>query len=135
MSVALAAAAGVLFALGLALADMTSPARVRAFLDVGGSWDGTLAFVMAGAIAVYAPVARLVRRRGRPWRAAQFHWPEHEAIDARLVAGAALFGVGWGLSGYCPGPALVALGTGGTGVLVFVATLIAGIAITRACTR
>lgn len=110
-TVVVAAAAGVVFALGLVLADMTSPARVLAFLDLA-RWDPTLAFVMAGAIAVYAPVARLVRARPAPLLGARFHWPAPAAIDRRLLAGAALFGVGWGLAGYCPGPALVAAGTG-----------------------
>jgi uncharacterized membrane protein YedE/YeeE len=128
---ALAAIAGAVFAIGLAVGGMTVPAKVTGFLDVGGAWDPTLAFVMAGAIAVYAPIARIVQRRRRPLVAERFHWPTLRAIDARLVAGAAIFGIGWGLSGYCPGPALTSIGSGATGVLVFVAAMIAGIAITR----
>lgn len=128
---ALAALAGVLFALGLALADMTSPARVIAFLDIGGAWDPTLAFVMAGAIGVYAAAVANTRRRAAPWLGGRFHAPSASAIDRRLLGGAAVFGVGWGLSGYCPGPALVAAGTGAAPTLVFVASMIAGIALAR----
>ena len=132
---AVAVSCGAVFALGLVLADMTSPARVLAFLDLGGRWDGTLGFVMAGAIAVYASCARLIRRRRAPIFADRFHDAAATALDLRLIAGAAVFGVGWGLSGYCPGPALVAAGTGAADTLVFVAALIAGIAVTRLFTR
>jgi uncharacterized protein len=130
-----AAIAGVLFAIGLVIADMTSPGRIIAFLDVGGAWDPTLAFVMAGAIAVYTPVALLARRRTRPLLAREFHWPAKTAIEPRLVIGAMIFGVGWGLVGYCPGPALVAAGTGRVETLVFIGTLIAGIVIARLLAR
>jgi len=103
---------GVVFAAGLALAGMTSPAKVIGFLDVGGAWDPSLALVMLGAIGVYLPVHRLVRRRARPLLAPQFYLPPEQPIDGRLLAGAAVFGVGWGLSGYCPGPALASLAHG-----------------------
>jgi len=126
----LAAAAGALFALGLVIGGMTIPAKVTGFLDVGGAWDPQLAFVMAAAIAVYAPALRWIRGR-RPLAAAGFHWPTARAIDARLVGGAALFGIGWGLAGYCPGPALASLAGGGVPVLIFVAALILGIALAR----
>ena len=113
--------AGIAFAVGLVISDMTSPSRVIGFLDVTGAWDPTLAFVMLGAIAVYAPFARL-----RPL----VHKPAESMIDARLVVGAAIFGVGWGLSGYCPGPALVAVGAAlETGL--FVLAMIAGIVIAK----
>lgn len=130
-SFGLAALAGALFAVGLAVGGMTAPSKVTAFLDVGGAWDPTLAFVMAAAIAVYAPVARLVRGRSRPVLDERFHWPTLHAIDARLIGGAALFGVGWGLSGYCPGPAVVALGSGAASAAVFVAALLGGVALVR----
>jgi uncharacterized membrane protein YedE/YeeE len=132
---ALAVLAGALFALGLALGGMTIPARVTGFLAVGGTWDPSLAFVMIGAIAVYAPLLRLIRRRGAPLLAERFHWPAATAIDARLIAGAAIFGVGWGLSGYCPGPALASLAAGGAPVAVFVAAMLAGIALGRRLAR
>lgn len=134
MRLAVAAIAGALFALGLVISGMTTPAKVTAFLDVGGSWDGSLAFVMAAAIAVYAPVAWLAKQRRHPMFDTKFHWPAPRAIDARLVGGAAIFGVGWGLSGYCPGPAIVSLGGGSLAVVVFVASVLAGIAVTRVTT-
>ncbi|MEO7096448.1 MAG: DUF6691 family protein [Polyangiales bacterium] len=126
-----AAIAGAVFAIGLVISGMTDPGRVTAFLDVTGHWDPTLAFVMAGAIAVHAPLARLVRQRATPIFAPTFHLPKRTAVEPRLVIGAALFGVGWGLSGYCPGPALISLGTAASPVLVFVAAMIGGIAIAR----
>ena len=119
----IAALAGIVFAIGLVVSGMTSPSRVIGFLDVSGDWDMTLAFVMAAAIGVYAPIAHVARHRLR-------HPPKQAPIDARLVGGAAIFGVGWGLSGYCPGPALVSVGASiETGV--FVLAMIAGIAIAR----
>lgn len=128
----LAAIAGAVFAVGLTVGGMTIPAKVIGFLDVGGAWDPQLAFVMAGAIAVYASLLRIIRRRAAPLLVDRFHWPTARAIDARLVGGAAIFGVGWGLSGYCPGPALTSLAGGGTSALVFVIAMIGGIAVARA---
>lgn len=133
--VLVAALAGVLFALGLALSGMTDPARVTGFLDVGGAWDPTLAFVMAGAILAHAPLVRMIRRRSAPLFDKGFHWPRPSRTDAALVAGAAVFGVGWGLSGYCPGPALVSLGAGARGVVVFVAAMLVAMAATHAVLR
>lgn len=127
----IALASGVLFAFGLVVSGMTSPAKVTAFLDVTGAWNPALVFVMAGAIAVYTPIVRLVRGRRAPIFGDRFHWPTASGIDARLVVGSALFGVGWGLSGYCPGPALVSLGGGSRDVLVFVGAMLVGIAGTR----
>jgi uncharacterized membrane protein YedE/YeeE len=132
---ALAVLAGALFALGLALGGMTIPARVTGFLAIGGAWDPGLAFVMIGAIAVHAPLLWLIRWRRAPLLAERFHWPTATAIDARLVAGSAIFGVGWGLSGYCPGPALVSLAAGGAPVAVFVAAMLAGVALGRRLAR
>lgn len=125
---------GALFAIGLALSGMTDPAKVVAFLDVTGRWarwDPTLAFVMAGAIAMHAPFVRLARARATPIAAPVFHAPAATRIDPAVVLGSALFGIGWGLSGYCPGPALVSLGRGSPGLFVFVGAMIAGIAGTR----
>ena len=134
-TLALAMLAGALFALGLALGGMTIPARVTGFLTIGGTWDPGLAFVMIGAIAVYAPLLRLIRRCSAPLLAERFHWPTATAIDTRLVVGSAIFGVGWGLSGYCPGPALVSLAAGGAPVAVFVAAMLAGCALGRRLAR
>lgn len=128
----LAAIAGALFAVGLVVSGMTVPAKVVGFLDVGGAWDPQLAFVMAAAIAVYAPLLRIIRRRSSPLVADGFYWPAAHEIDARLVGGAAIFGVGWGLSGYCPGPALASLAGAGASAVVFVVAMIGGIAVARA---
>jgi uncharacterized membrane protein YedE/YeeE len=105
-----AAGAGALFALGLTVSGMTLPARVLGFLDVTGQWDPALALVMAGALAVYAPLYRLITRRQHPWLAAGFDIPGARQLDRRLLLGAAVFGVGWGVAGMCPGPAIVTLG-------------------------
>jgi uncharacterized membrane protein YedE/YeeE len=130
-SILVAVLAGVLFGLGLVISGMTTPARVTGFLDVTGAWDPTLAFVMMAAIGVHAPFVRLARRRTAPLFASAFSWPTLRAIDGKLVAGAAIFGVGWGLSGYCPGPAIVSLPGGGGPVLAFVGAMVAGMIATR----
>ena len=122
-------AAGVLFAAGLAIGGMTDPAKVTAFLDVAGKWDPSLAFVMVGALAVYAPLQRLIRRRPKPLLGGAFSPLAKTRVDAPLLLGSAMFGAGWGLSGYCPGPALTSIGTGGRELLVFVAAMLAGIAV------
>jgi len=109
---------GGLFGLGLVVSDMVNPARVLGFLDVFGNWDPSLAFVMLGAIAAHAPFIFGLRRRGKPLLATQFSRPPRAPVDSRLVLGAALFGVGWGIAGYCPGPALVAsTRSGSAGIL------------------
>jgi hypothetical protein len=125
-----AALAGALFAIGLTLSGMTEPGKVLAFLDVTGSWDPSLALVMAGAIAVYAPFYRVVMRTAVPLYAREFVVASDTRLDARLVVGAALFGAGWGLAGYCPGPALAALGAvphgAGMQPVIFVVCMVAG---------
>jgi uncharacterized membrane protein YedE/YeeE len=129
-------AAGVVFAVGLTLSGMTRPDKIRGFLDVaGGHWDPSLAFVMAGALAVYFVADRWLRRQRGPWLGGQFPPPPPRAIDARLVGGAALFGVGWGVSGFCPGPALVDLGAGAPAAWWFVPGLVAGMLLYDRLTR
>jgi uncharacterized protein len=123
---ALALLSGLTFAAGLAVAGMTQPAKVLAFLDVLGSWDPSLSLVMLGAIAVYMPLYRWAMRLGVPLLARSFSLPTRRDIDPGLVTGAALFGVGWGLSGYCPGPAVASLGFASGAVIVFVVAMIAG---------
>ncbi len=123
---------GLVFGTGIALSGMIDPAKVLNFFDVAGTWDPSLAFVMAGALAVAAPGYRLVFRRERPLLDERFHLPKASAIDARLVGGAAVFGIGWGIAGFCPGGALPALGTGRAEAVVFVLALTAGILATRA---
>ena len=117
---------GLLFAVGLAIGGMTDPLKVISFLDVAGRWDPSLAFVMGGAIAVYAPLFGLTRRREAPLFDEMFHLPTRRDIDPRLVTGAALFGVGWGLGGFCPGPALVSLMSFDVTAPVFVVSMLAG---------
>jgi uncharacterized membrane protein YedE/YeeE len=117
---------GVLFALGLGVAGMTQPAKIIAFLDITGDWDPSLAFVMAGAVAVNFVLYRASMRRARPVFGEKFVIPSHRDINARLIAGAGLFGIGWGLSGYCPGPAWVSSVTGRSSVLAFVIAMLAG---------
>lgn len=121
--------AGAVFGVGLALSQMINPAKVIAFLDVSGAWDPTLASVMLGALAVTALAFRVVLKRSRPWFAERFALPTKRDIDSRLIAGGVLFGMGWGLSGLCPGPALAALVTAQADVFVFVAAMIAGSAL------
>jgi hypothetical protein len=118
--------AGLLFGLGLAVSGMTQPGKVIAFLDVAGAFDPSLAFVMAGAIAVHALAHRLITRRRAPLFDRTFHLPRRTDVDRRLLVGAALFGVGWGLGGFCPGPALVSLATLRSDVIVFVLAMTTG---------
>jgi uncharacterized membrane protein YedE/YeeE len=125
---------GLLFALGLGLSGMADAAKVLGFLDVTGDWDPALALVMVGAVTTYAIAFQLLRRRRRPLWAQSFDVPANRAIDRRLLAGAALFGIGWGMSGLCPGPALVNLASGATGILAFVAAMAAGSALYRITT-
>ncbi len=127
-SLLVALASGLLFGLGLTVSSMIDPAKVLNFLDVAGSWDPSLAFVMAAAIPVATVGFALARRRGTPLVGGAFHGPRATAIDRRLVTGAILFGVGWGLAGYCPGPALATLGFGASGTWLFVIAMLAGMA-------
>jgi uncharacterized membrane protein YedE/YeeE len=124
-----ALASGLVFGLGLAVSGMMNPAKVIGFLDVAGDWDPTLAFVMVGALLVAVPAYRLIPKRGRPVLEEDFSLPKKKDIDASLIWGSALFGVGWGLVGFCPGPAVAALGTGLAPVFAFVAAMLAGMAI------
>jgi uncharacterized membrane protein YedE/YeeE len=117
---------GTLFGVGLAVSGMINPAKVLGFLDLIGDWDPTLAFVMGGAMAVMAPAWLIVRILRKPLAAEAFEIPTRRDIDVRLVGGAAVFGVGWGLVGLCPGPAIAALSIGGSPVLIFVAAMLAG---------
>ncbi len=118
--------AGALFGLGLSVSQMVNPAKVLNFLDVAGQWDPTLAFVMGGAVLVTVPAFRWVLRRANPLLDAHFHLPTRQDIDIRLVAGAALFGVGWGVGGLCPGPAVVALLSALPSVFAFVLAMLLG---------
>ena len=117
---------GVLFALGLGIAGMTQPTKIIAFLDIFGDWDPSLILVMAGAVAINLVLYRFTLRREKPILEDLFTTPSKRPINARLAIGAGLFGIGWGLSGYCPGPALVSTVTGWGSVLTFVAAMLLG---------
>ena len=125
----LALLSGVIFGLGLIVAGMANPAKVLAFLDVTGTWDPSLALVMAGAIAVAAPAFLWARRRERSLLGETLQIPAAGRLDRRLLAGSALFGIGWGIAGICPGPAVALLLTGHWQVLLFVAAMLAGMAL------
>jgi uncharacterized membrane protein YedE/YeeE len=121
--------AGLLFGLGLILSGMTNPAKVLGFLDLAGRWDPSLAFVMGGAVLVGMVAFRLARGRSAALLGGAMHVPTARAIDRRLVLGSLTFGVGWGLAGYCPGPALASLLGGGHKPLLFVLAMLAGMGV------
>lgn len=128
-------ASGTLFGAGLALGGMTDPARVRGFLDLFGAWDPTLAFVMGGAVLVMAIAWRVQPRMARPLFADTFALPDRSDLTARLIGGSALFGVGWGIAGLCPGPAIAALVIEPVSAGVFAAAMLAGMALVRLTER
>lgn len=125
-------ALGLLFGIGLVVSGMSDPAKVLNFLDLAGSFDPSLAFVMGGAVLVAFLGFRLALRRPHPLMAPHFQMPSRRDIDSRLIIGPALFGIGWGLGGFCPGPAFTALGLGASGTLVFVPAMLAGMWAARA---
>ena len=129
MNFLIALVSGLLFGLGLIAGGMTNPAKVKGFLDLFGAWDPSLAFVMAGAIAVGSIAFALARRRTRAWSGAAMPAPVKPSIDGRLIAGGLIFGAGWGLAGFCPGPALVALGSGAGAAWWFVPAMLIGMAL------
>ena len=122
----IALVSGLVFGLGLIASGMTDPGKVKGFLDLAGAWDPSLGFVMAGAIAVGLGAFALARRRPQAWSGAPIALPVSTAIDARLLGGGVLFGIGWGIAGFCPGPALVALASGSGAALLFVVAMLAG---------
>ena len=120
---------GLLFGLGLILAGMTDPSKVLGFLDLAGLWDPSLAFVMGGAILVSLGAFTLAKKRTTSFLGGAMQMPTSRDIDKRLVTGSLLFGAGWGLAGFCPGPALVSVGTGNPKAVVFVLAMLAGMAL------
>jgi uncharacterized protein len=124
--IAAAFAVGIIFALGLTVSEMINPARVIGFLDVAGRWDPTLLLVMAGALAVTVPIFPLILRRSKPFLAAQFSLPTKTRVDGPLILGAVIFGAGWGLAGFCPGPAIASLASGSPGIILFVVAMLVG---------
>lgn len=126
---------GLLFGLGLILSEMVNPARVQGFLDWFGNWDPTLAFVMAGALTVTTPAMFILKKRRQPLFAEKFEWPTRKDIDSKLVLGSAMFGIGWGITGFCPGPALVGSSSLQQGVFLFLACMLIGMALHSFVTR
>lgn len=122
---------GILFGIGLSICGLINPAKVLAFLDIAGDWDPSLAVTMAAAVATTAIGYRLVLKRRAPLFAEGFKLPTASAIDRQLIAGAAIFGLGWGLVGFCPGPAIASLSFGYEPVFIFVAAMLAGMAVAR----
>ena len=120
-------AAGLIFGLGLAISGMLDPARVRGFLDIFGAWDPSLAFVLGGAVTVSTIGYIFKRRMNGPALAASFHLPASTRIDPPLVIGAGLFGIGWGISGLCPGPAVASLALGIPATMIFAAAMLVGV--------
>ncbi|MFY1708495.1 DUF6691 family protein [Tritonibacter scottomollicae] len=131
MKVIFAGLTGLVFGIGIAVSGMMNPAKVLNFFDVAGRWDASLAFVMGGALIVTALGYRLVWRRSKPVFDDQFQIPGSTRIDRKLLGGSALFGIGWGIAGFCPGAALPALGTGRWEVVLFVAAVIVGLVLRR----
>lgn len=121
---------GLIFGTGIIISGMGNPAKVVNFFDIAGTWDPSLMFVMGGALAVTALGYHFILKRPHPMLSKQFYLPTRADIDTRLISGSALFGVGWGIAGFCPGGALPVVGVGGTGVLIFVAAMIGGILLT-----
>jgi uncharacterized protein len=119
-------AAGLVFGIGLIVSGMSNPAKVLGFLDLAGNWDPSLAFVMAGAIAVGAVAFAFARRRATAFLGGEMRLPSSRDIDRRLIGGSLVFGIGWGIAGFCPGPAVVAVGIGEWKALVFTAAMIVG---------
>jgi uncharacterized membrane protein YedE/YeeE len=126
-NIAIIVASGILFGLGLSVSEMVNPTRVLGFLNVLGPWDPTLAFVMAGALTVAVPGFQYAKLMHKPYLAVSFSVPTKKDLDNKLITGAVVFGVGWGLAGICPGPSLVALNTLQVNVVVFVLAMLAGI--------
>lgn len=137
MNILFALICGLIFGLGLIISGMANPAKVQNFLDVFGIWDPSLAFVMGGAIMVTAPGYWLVRKRNEPFFASNFQIPTRKDFDKKLIIGSSIFGIGWGLGGFCPGPALTAMPYGLLGdyalldTLIFVVAMLVGIALVK----
>ncbi len=131
MKILVAGAAGLVFGIGLTVSQMIDPAKVLGFLDIAGDWDPSLAFVMGGGIAAWGLAYLAARRMGRPVLAGKFGIPTRQDLDPRLIGGSAMFGIGWGLAGFCPGPAISVLALGRWEPMIFVAAMLAGMFLFR----
>lgn len=131
MGIFVQALAGLIFGIGLVVSGMANPEKVQNFLDFAGTWDPSLAFVMGGAVVIAFIGYRLAFRRGAPLLDSEFHVPAKTFIDGRLLAGSAVFGIGWGLAGFCPGPALTSLLLAAKGTLIFVPAMIVGLGLAK----
>ena len=129
MSSVFALLSGLVFGIGLIASGMTDPAKIKGFLDLFGAWDPSLALVMGGAIAVGAVAVALARHRTTSWTGGRIEIPTSTVIDRRLLLGGVLFGTGWGIAGYCPGPAIVSASAGSTAALGFIAAMLIGMMI------
>ncbi len=135
MKLIFAGLTGLVFGTGIALSGMMNPAKVLNFFDIAGTWDPSLAFVMGGALIVTAIGYRLVWRRAQPLFGGAFQLPNNRQIDRKLVGGSALFGIGWGIAGFCPGAAIPALGTGRWEVFLFIGAVVVGFILRRGLAR
>ena len=126
MTLIVALLVGILFGVGLSLSGMTDPQKVLGFLDLAGAWQPTLAFVMGGALMVTLPTFALIRFRSKPVLASKFDLPVNKDLDRPLLLGSAFFGIGWGIAGFCPGPAVASLATGSPSIAAFCAAMIGG---------
>ncbi len=135
MQIVTAFVTGLLFGLGLILSGMTDPTKVTGFLDIAGTWNPSLIFVMGGAILIAMVAFRIAGTRTHALLGGAMHLPTARQIDKRLILGGVIFGIGWGLAGYCPGPALASLATGGIKPLIFVLAMLAGMAIYEILSR
>lgn len=122
---------GIIFAIGLALSGMTNPKKISGFLDLFGNWDPTLVFVMVGALIVHIIINKFISKRETPFFTKEFHIPTRKDIDARLIIGALIFGIGWAITGLCPGPALTSIVTGKTYVYVFFISMLLGMSLVK----
>lgn len=132
LKVIIALISGILFGAGMIISDMVSPAKVLGFLNISGNWDPSLAFVMGGALAVFTPVYHLIiKKRSHAINGEKFSYTSKTEIDPTLIAGAAIFGAGWGVAGFCPGPAVASIGGGSTTVFIFILSMLTGIVIAK----
>ena len=132
MRISVSLISGLLFGMGMIISDMVNPAKVIGFLDITGNWDPSLIFVMGGALAVFTPLYHFViKKRSKAINGDKFTWTSNTTIDGTLISGALIFGAGWGLAGFCPGPAIANIGSGSNIILAFILNMIIGIILAK----